>query len=145
MTVRVTDDEGCSVALVTTGKIAYCNGSTQAVATRSVTVAPRPAAGTPVPPAQSGGGVVGATISKLKAKFKKKKITVSATLSSASSVKFTFAKKKGKKFKSAGSATKPGKTGANTITIKKKLKKGSYRLTATPAGGTPVTANFKVR
>jgi 6-phosphogluconolactonase (cycloisomerase 2 family) len=135
-TLQVIDANSCSDLFVFTGQTASCASNPSAITSHSVTVSSK---GVPLGP----GSAI--TISKLKAKFKKKKLTITLNSSAAGSVKFAFAKKKGKKFKSAGSATKTGKAGANTFVIKKKLKKGSYRLTATPAGGAAVTATFKVK
>ena len=45
-----TDNEGCSTSLVFTGQTAYCNGSSVARATGTVTVAAPPPAATPTAP-----------------------------------------------------------------------------------------------
>jgi Tol biopolymer transport system component len=44
----------------------------------------------------------------------------------------------------AGSFTKAGTGGANSFTLKRKLKPGSYVLTATPTGGASLNVTFKI-
>jgi CSLREA domain-containing protein len=94
----------------------------------------------PVTPPSGGGGGGGAgpapdttkpVISSLKAKKKKGKLkTFDFTSSEGGSATFAFTKKKGKKYKSAGSQTKPVVAGKNSIKPKK-LKKGKYKLKLT--------------
>jgi hypothetical protein len=48
------------------------------------------------------------------------------------------------KLVAAGSFTKAGTGGANSFTLKRKLKPGSYVLTATPTGGASQKVTFKI-
>jgi hypothetical protein len=91
----------------------------------------------PVPGGGGGTGTGGTVdtkkpvISGLKAKKKKGKLkSFDFTSSEGGSATFKFTKKKGRKYKSAGSQTKTAKAGKNSIKPKK-LRKGSYKLTLT--------------
>jgi CSLREA domain-containing protein len=110
----------------------------------AVTAAPTPAGG------NNGGATP--TISNLKIKPKtlhrRTKAKVTFTLSAPARVTFKLCKRKGKKckrVKKGAPKALQGKQGANRVTLKAKgLKRGRYRLTATPAGGKGARVSFRV-
>ena len=103
VTVTVTDQDGCSTRLIFTGQTAYCNGTTAAQATRTVTVPPSsPLA--PLAPSVSNLSETARTwrannkLAQISAKKKKKLpigTTFSFTLNEPASVTFTFTESAG--------------------------------------------------
>ncbi|HVC07937.1 MAG TPA: beta-propeller fold lactonase family protein [Solirubrobacterales bacterium] len=95
VTVTVSDQDGCSSSLIFTGQTAYCNGSTAAQATRTVTVPPA----SPLDPSVSNLSETARIwresnkLAQISARKKKKPpvgTTFSFTLNEPASVTFTF-------------------------------------------------------
>jgi subtilisin-like proprotein convertase family protein len=76
----------------------------------------------------------------------KKGTSIRYKLSGKAKVRFTVARKAGKRFKKVpGKLVQSGAAGSNKLRFKRRLAPGSYRLTATPAGGKPRSTSFRVK
>jgi hypothetical protein len=132
-------DAGHAIACRQTAANAYGSASADSAAV-SVTAAPQP----------PGGGPAKLTKLKIRPKtlHRRTKAKVTFTLSAPARVTFKICKVKGKKckrLKKGAPKALQGKRGPNTTRLKAKgLKRGRYRLTATPAGGTARRASFRV-
>jgi len=143
-TVTITDDEGCSTSLVTTGLSALCNGSAAATTSTSVVA-----------------GVMGVAVTAKKQQLQKRALKVRVSGGAAEAVTVTVtgvAKLKGLKrkvqLKQVSTQAAPGVTAALKLVAKKKAQgkaavghKGTATITVTitDADGYVVTRTLRVK
>jgi hypothetical protein len=117
--------------------------------TVTVTVTPTPTVQQPRPtptPAPTAMPSPAPVIKVLKVKAtKNRSAKVTIRLSRTAKVSLKVEQKRGRKWKRVTTASVTASISTKNLTLRKKFKKGSYRLTATVVGGRPKSKTFKVR